>query len=426
MYNGLLLVILALIVLHAPLIVVLGSNFPDYSLIVKAWKEILMFVALPMAAVLVTRAGLWPKLTGDKLFWLIIAYVAVHAVSLLMWQGFEAVAAGLAIDLRYIAYFSLVYVAVLLQPSLVQTVKKLAIGGAVVVIGFGTLQLALPYDFLSNFGYGDDTIRPYTTIDRNYDFVRYQSTLRGPNPYGAYAMSVAVVALAWLLARKPRQWKADWRVWLLLAGSLLGVYMSYARSAAIGLVAGAGIVVGLRARKLLKLGHWLALGLVVMAVIAAGLVWRDSDFVSNVILHEDPEEGNNINSNDGHWKSLVKGTERMLAQPFGAGIGSTGSASLLGEQSIIIENQYLFIAHEVGWLGFGLFIAIFTMIMLRLWKQRGDPWALGLFASGVGLALIGLILPVWVDDTVSIVWWGLVAAVLAANAARQASLSTKH
>jgi hypothetical protein len=30
-------------------------------------------------------------------------------------------------------------------------------------------------------------------------------------------------------------------------------------------------------------------------------------------------------------------------------------------------------------------------------------------ASGIGLALIGLLLPVWVDDTVSIVWWGLAA-----------------
>lgn len=422
-YNGILLVILALIVVHAPLIVFVGSNFPDYALIIKAWKEMLMLLAIPMAAVLVTRAGLWPKLTHDKLFWLIIGYVAIHAVSLAQWQGYEAVAAGLAIDLRYIAYFSLVYVAVLLQPELVETIKKVAIGGAVLVIGFGALQLLLPYDFLSVLGYGADTIRPYTTIDRNYDFVRYQSTLRGPNPYGAYAMGVAIVALAWLVGRRPAQWKGDWRVWMLMAGSVLGVYMSYARSAAIGLVVGVGVVLGLRARKMFKLGHWIALGAIVLAILVAGFVWRNSDFVSNVILHEDPEEGNTINSNDGHWKSLIKGTERMGAQPFGAGIGSTGSASLLSEQSIIIENQYLFIAHEVGWLGLGLFLAIVSIVMWRLWQQRATPWALGLFASGAGLAVIGMILPVWVDDTVSIVWWGLAAAVLAGVSARQGSLS---
>jgi len=37
------------------------------------------------------------------------------------------------------------------------------------------------------------------------------------------------------------------------------------------------------------------------------------------------------------------------------------------------------------------------------------------WASGLGLILIGLVLPVWVDDTVSIVWWGLAALVIASG-----------
>jgi hypothetical protein len=51
--------------------------------------------------------------------------------------------------------------------------------------------------------------------------------------------------------------------------------------------------------------------------------------------------------------------------------------------------------------------------MIRLWQRRTDWLALGLFSSGIGLALIGLLLPVWVDDTVSIVWWGLAAVAIA-------------
>ena len=103
-----------------------------------------------------------------------------------------------------------------------------------------------------------------------------------------------------------------------------------------------------------------------------------------------------------------------MAQPLGAGIGSTGSASLYDddEGGVIIENQYLYIAHETGWLGLALFVAIFGLIMVRLWRARDDWLALGAFASGVGMALIGLLLPVWADDTVAIVWWALAATAL--------------
>ena len=103
----------------------------------------------------------------------------------------------------------------------------------------------------------------------------------------------------------------------------------------------------------------------------------------------------------------------MLAQPLGGGIGSTGSASLFTDEPFIIENQYLFIAHETGWMGLALFIAITYLVLSILWRQRKDWFALGVFASGLGLALIGLIQPVWVDETVAIVWWGLAAIALA-------------
>ena len=136
--------------------------------------------------------------------------------------------------------------------------------------------------------------------------------------------------------------------------------------------------------------------------------------MSNVILHENPTTGAEVSSNDGHVESLIFGVGRLVAQPLGAGIGSTGSASLYDddEGGVIIENQYLYIAHETGWLGLALFVAIFGLIMVRLWQARDDWLALGAFASGVGMALIGLLLPVWADDTVAIVWWALAATAL--------------
>ena len=409
-YALLLLSILALIVVHAPLTIIFGSWLPDYALLLKAWKEILMLVAVVPMVVLVTRAHKWQELFRDKLAWLVAAYVVIHVASLAMWNGASAALAGLAIDLRYVAYFVLVYVLVLLYPRFVPLVKKIALVGAIIVIGFGTLQIVLPADSLKYLGYGPDTIEPYLTIDRNDDFVRLQSILRGPNPYGAYAASVATIALAWLVTRKKN---FDWRLALLGAAAVAGTYLSYARSAYIALAAGVSIVLLTLFGRKVRVWQWVTLGVVGIAVIAAGFMLRNNDFVSNVVLHEDPQESGQVNSNDGHWSSLLHGLNAFARQPFGAGIGSTGSASLLSDSPQIIENQYLLIAHEVGWLGLAIFVAIFVEIMRRLWRNRRDVWALGVFASGIGLALIGFILPVWVDDTVSIVWWGLAAAVLA-------------
>lgn len=408
-YTVIIVTIMALIVVHAPLQVFFGSLAPDYALVIKAWKEVLMIAAVPLAIVLISREGRWRELTRDKLFWLIVGYGLLHILALLQWQGLEASLAGLVIDLRYILFFALVYVLVWLQPDRTEKLRRVAVIGGVVVVGFGLMQLVLPHDALKAIGYGEGTIRPYATVDRNYDFIRYQSTLRGPNPYGAYAASLAIVALAWLLARR---W--DWRVAMLGVAALAATYFSHSRSAFIALGLGLMLVVGCRYARRLKRWQWGALAGLVLIAGLSGFMLRDNYFVSNVLLHEDPVGGSAISSNDEHLRSLVEGTEEVLNDPLGDGVGSSGSASLLRDAGgNIIENQYLMIAHEVGWLGLVLFMAIFVLVMHRLWQARRDPWALGLFASGAGLALVGVLLPVWADDTVSIVWWGLAGVMLA-------------
>ncbi len=404
-------VVFGLIVIHAPLQVFFGSLAPDYALYIKGWKELLMLLAVPIAVVIITRAGRWRELVKDKLFWLIAAYGFLHILALLQWQGMEASLAGLIIDLRYVLYLGLVYVLVWLRPEYRSLLLKIAAVGAGVVVAFGMMQLLLPHDALKYIGYGPDTIRPYNTVDRNYDFIRYQSTLRGPNPYGAYAASVAIIALAWLLSRR---W--DWRAGLLGAAAVAATYFSHSRSAFIALGVGALIVLAYRYARKISRTQWLGLAGIAVAVLAGLFMMRDTYFVSNVLLHEDPVGGSAISSNDEHWRSLVEGTESVIQDPLGDGVGSSGSASILSGNTNIIENQYLMIAHEVGWLGLALFALIFVEILRRLWLQRADPWSVGVFASGIGLAIIGILLPVWADDTVSIVWWGLAGALLAPSA----------
>ena len=416
-YAIILLIIFGGIVVHAPLTVWLGTVFPDYSPLIKSWKEILMIPAALLAGVLVTRQGLWRELSRDWLFRLIVAYALLHIVlAIILPQDTLAQLAGFAIDLRYVLFFGLVYVLIRLAPQWRKQIVYVGAIGAVIVVGFATLQLFLPKDTLSYIGYSKQTIAPYLTVDENPDFIRYSSTLRGPNPLGAYAGIVLGMITALLVRRKlPLQRKKVlWATGAITACSLVAVWINYSRSALVAAIVTVLIVLGVTMLRRMSRRAWLAVG-VVFVILAGSLAaaW-ESNFVSNVILHENPTTGAEVSSNDGHVESLIFGVGRLVAQPLGAGIGSTGSASLYDddEGGVIIENQYLYIAHETGWLGLALFVAIFGLIMVRLWRARDDWLALGVFASGVGMALIGLLLPVWADDTVAIVWWALAATAL--------------
>lgn len=417
-YAGLLLIIFTLIVVHAPLTVFVGTRFPDYELVIKAWKEILMLSAALLALILVVRRRLWEKLIADRIVRLAGAYSVLHSALLAFrFQGPAAAAAGLMIDLRYILFFLLVYVLVRAEPGYRQLFVKCFYIGAAIVGGFAFLQLFLPPNALEAIGYGPATIESYLTVDKNPAFIRLNGTLRGPNPLGAYAVIVLSLMAAWLLSKPSgKAGRRDrHRLYLsvaLFALATAALWNSYSRSALVAGVVGVGLVAALMAARRLSRRAWIVGIILTCALSGAVLMLLGAKFVSIVFLHDDPNGGALITSNEGHGDSLLDGFGLMLRQPLGGGIGSTGSASLFGPSPLIIENQYLFVAHEVGWLGLALFIGLFSLILWRLWRRRSDWLACGAFASGVGLALIGLLLPVWADDTVGLVWWGLAAVAL--------------
>lgn len=406
------------VLLHGPISVGMGVLFPEWHLVIKSWKEILMLGLIPLACITVTKRGMWKSLAGDWIFRLVVAYALLHGL-LFTVSSYDFVQrlAGLAIDLRYILFFALVYVLVKAIPQYRSLFVYVGTAGAFLVVGFATLQFFLPPDILAHLGYSQQTIMPYLTVDRNPDYVRVNSTLRGPNPLGAYAGIVLALLVAAAVRLRDRLNSNTMLGGIILfVCSLVALWLSYSRSAAIGAAAAIGIVLGVTVLRKLSKKAWIISSVVLFALLGALLAGRDSSFVSNVLLHENPSGGSSVSSNDGHAESLRDGALRLVSQPFGAGIGSTGSASLSGPAPVIIENQFFFIAHEAGWLGIILFVAIFVAIMIRLWKKRADWLALGVFASGVGLSIIGILLPVWADDTVSVVWWGLAAIVLAGGA----------
>lgn len=426
-YVGILIVIFGGIVLHTPISVWLGILWPDFDLAIKAWKEILLLLTALVALLAIHQKGKW-RLLKEPLFLLIGGYGLLHLLLLpFMWQGLFPTLAGLMIDLRYVLFFALVYIAMRLYPGWRPVFIKVGIAGALVVVVFALLQVfVLPHDVLQHIGYGTDTVAAYLTVDKNYDFIRINSTLRGPNPLGAYAGIVLALLTAALVKSgvKREKWPLI-LVAILSAGGIVALWASYSRSALIGASFAVFIVLAATIGRKLSKKAWVIGSVIMLALVGGLFAVRDSYFVSNILLHENPIGGSTVTSNEDHIESLAEGSGRILRQPFGAGVGSTGSASLLGEKPFIVENQYLFIAHEVGWLGLALFLAIFLIILNRLWQRRSDWLALGVFASGVGLALIGLLLPVWVDDTVSVVWWGLAGLALGQSVSGKQRINNK-
>lgn len=421
MYLGILLAITGLIILHAPLTVVAGTLFPSIDDLSKSWKELLMIPAGVCAAILITKHRAWQSFIRDKLMWALGTYVLLHIVmATLLPQGIWATLAGFAVDLRYIAFFTLVYIGIRLYPEARPVFVKVGIIGAAIVVGFATLQLFLPKDILTYIGYNKDTIMPYMTVDGNHDYIRANSTLRGPNSLGAYAAMVLLIALGFVTLQRGRlsHRSSRWLIAVFISCSVIALWISYSRSALLAAVLGMAVIVVVVCGKKVKPAWWIVGSCLMIATAVGGfMAVKDTSFVSNIILHEDPAEGNSVGSNAGHVESLQYGIKAMIAQPFGAGVGSTGTASYHGPSPVIIENQYLFIAHEVGWLGIILFLVIFIEVMRRVWLRRQDWLALGVFASGISLAVIGVLLPVWVDDTISIIWWGFAAVAIASKGA---------
>src|SRR5680860_60100 len=287
-YVTILLVIFGGIVFHAPIIVGFGTLWPNFDLLIKSWKEILMLVAGLIAIFLLYKTKQM-RLLRDPIIVAISIYAVLHLLLLtFMPQSLTSVGAGLAIDLRYVLFFGLVYIAMRLYPNYRKLFIRVGVIGALVVLIFALLQVfVLPHDILKYIGYNTNTISPYLTIDMNSDFIRINSTLRGPNPLGAYAGLVLTLILAAIAKCKIRRDK--WliaTVVILSVGGIVAPWASYSRSAMIGTIIAIVIVLAVTIFRKLSTKMWITSGLVLIALIGGLIAARNTSFMSNVILHE--------------------------------------------------------------------------------------------------------------------------------------------
>lgn len=279
-------------------------------------------------------------------------------------------------------------------------------------------KFLLPYDFLRHFGYGKGIIAAFHTIDNDPDLVRLQSTLRGPNPLGAYL--VLTIPVLWF--SKDGSWKQAKR-WLLIAVSVTVLFFTYSRSAEIGLALTLGLLAwweinrrtsNLQGLSLQRRQLAVFVSAILILVIGGLYVFRNSQTVQETFLHDSPVVSSAQTSNEVRFESISKAASDVIHQPLGRGPGTAGPASARNDHPArISENYFLQIGQEVGVIGITLFIAINILVAKELLRRRADMLARILLAALVGLTFVNLLSHAWADDTLSYLWWGLAGIAVA-------------
>jgi hypothetical protein len=267
-------------------------------------------------------------------------------------------------------------------------------------------MFVLPHDFLKHVGYGPETIKPYVAIDNKVEFTRTQSTLRGPNPLGAYLVIVITALTALFVARKKQYAK----IVLLLVASLAVLYGSYSRSAWIGAAAAIAVLWwGFTRSPKMRQFYVAAAVVAITLVIGLVFIFRDHDTVQNVVFHTNEQSRSATSSNEQRADALTGGVKDVLSNPFGQGPGTAGPASFHNDSPAkLSENYFIQIGQEVGILGTIVFIVICVVIASALWQQSRDSvLAFALFAGLIGLTAVNLVSHAWADDTLAYTWWGL-------------------
>ena len=414
--------IIILLPFHAFLTVWLSSVFGHYT-ILRLWKEFLLaIVTVKVGYMIAIDSKLRRKLLESRLNQAMLAYAAVTiiwglAVLISHKVTTKAVGYGLIVNLRFIAFFLVVWVAAVKAPKAFANWPKWLWWSLAVVVAFGLLQyFVLPYDFLRHFGYSDQTIFPYETINHDVAHERIFSTLRGANPLGAYlVLTLSLLAVTW--KKQMKNWQT-----VLLAGGIGVLFMTFSRSAWIGFILSMGILIwcSLKSEKLKQKSLLIAsLGVIILAGV--GFALRHNTTLQDYLFHTNDKSTISTSSNEGHASALRGGVHDIATEPLGRGPGSAGPASVYNNNKVrIAENYFIQVGQETGWPGLFFFLLINLYLAAELWSRRQDSLALGLFAALIGLTFVNLLSHAWADDTLAYMFWGLAAIAIAADS------RTKH
>lgn len=412
--------ILALLPVHA-FISTWGGTEIGPLLVWKSWKEILLAAVVPLAVWYFllhrdTARTVWQSwLTTLTLAYTLLTF----AFAIGSQASPDAVLAGMLMNLRFLAMMILGQMLWASGHPWIHRVKQwLPNWLFITTIALSIMAIAqitvVPRDFLTQFGYGPDTIPAYLMVDQNPDALRAFATMRGPNPLGAYLLLPLALA-AITVFRERRNVLAG----LALGLGIVALVASGSRSAWLGAgIAAVMLAVTLVPRKtLVKIIKW---GAVPALVFGAVFLWLATTMpaLRLAVFRSSPADPYLLEgSTEKHWQETAAGLADAAAQPFGQGVGTAGPASYynLNGPPEVAENYFVQIAQETGFAGLLLFTAISAVVTYHLWQRRHSTMHAALLASFIGINVINLFLHGWSDDPTAMTWWAILGLYLFAE-----------
>lgn len=407
--------IIFLLPFHAWFTTWAGSNFGHLDGF-RIWKELLLvLLTLGCISLLATDKQLRRRFLGSKLVLGIGLYIVLGLLRTL--YGYnknlintEAALYGMIGAWRYLVFFLVVGLVSAKSRILEKWWLFSVVTPATIVVLYGLLQqFVLDRNFLTHFGYGPNTIPAFQSVDQKITYTRAQSTLRGPNPLGAYLTMI----VTFLVGLGYRFKNLRFSLGFLAVGALILMYFSYSRSAWIGLAISLGVWVLLVVKNKLLLRGLVVIGFMVGLMFMTTIyALRDNDYVQNTIFHTDENSLSESSTNTIRNQALKDGLGDIISNPLGEGLGTAGPASARTENPKISENYFIQVGQEVGVLGLVLYLSITAGVGYRLFERRQELLAQVLLASLIGITVINMVSHAWMDDTLSLMWWGLAGIAL--------------
>lgn len=421
--------LIAYLPVHIFISTVLGANFGGLELF-KASKDIaIVMIGLLLLPYMVTnRKEVFNMLFKDSLGIVCVGYIVLHLLFFgLRHQDLDSAALGLLYNTRYIFLFLLVLVLAKAEKEYITSsiLAKIVVISSIVVGFVGMLQYyVLPENFFEKLGYSmKNGALPWFYIDGKPDFPRIMSTMRDPNSLGSYLLiPLSLVGAKLLIGYKSMSIRMRYYAFGIIGLLIAALLLAFSRSGIVGLLITLVTLIVLANEGWIKRNFRKVLSLGVFAliiVVGTGVIFMQTNprTFKNVVFHAD-EQTSYRDPNELRVDFLKRSIKDIGHHPFGSGLGTAGLASMKNEERGVnlTENYYLQLALEVGVVGLGLFLAISSIVVIRLHKiwytGRGiDP--LALLASFAGLFVTNMLAHIWTNETIALIWWSLAAVCLA-------------
>ena len=204
--------------------------------------------------------------------------------------------------------------------------------------------------------------------------MRAIGTAVDPNVLGGMMILVAGLLAPQLFARErvfPR-----WLTFIMLGTAALALYLTYSRSALLGLATSVGLLAVLKYRKLIPLG--------IVAVLLLFLLPQTQAYVERLLAGFAGEDLA-TQMRFGEYKDALI----LIGRYPLFGVGFTGTPDL--DIYLGVSMLYLIIAENMGLVGLGIFVAViigFFGMLANSWRQGYDP-RLEAILLGLGGAVLG-------------------------------------